>query len=90
VAKLSIFQSAAAANAWGLAVVGVLTSILGVYYYLRVVVAMYMRPAEGVAEPAPAAPAVAVAIAIAAVAVVAVGIGTEPFVGLARAAATRL
>jgi NADH-quinone oxidoreductase subunit N len=90
VAKLSIFQAAVEAKAYGLAVIGVLTSVLGAYYYLRVVVAMYMRPAEGVAEPAPAAPAVAVAIAIAAVAVVAVGIGTEPFVGLARAAATRL
>ena len=29
----------------GLAIVGVLTSAAGVYYYLRVVVYMYMRPA---------------------------------------------
>jgi NADH-quinone oxidoreductase subunit N len=85
VAKLSIFQSAAAANAWGLAVVGVLTSILGVYYYLRVVVAMYMRPAE-VEEPSAAPATVVVAIAVTALVVVAVGFSPEPLAAWARAA----
>jgi NADH-quinone oxidoreductase subunit N len=85
VAKLSIFQSAAAANAWGLAVVGVLTSILGVYYYLRVVVAMYMRPSE-VEEPSAAPATLAVAIALAALVVVAVGFAPEPLAAWARAA----
>ena len=47
VAKLYIFQAAVGAQLYGLAVVGVLTSVLGAYYYLRVVVYMYMRPAEG-------------------------------------------
>ena len=85
VAKLSVFQSAAAANAWGLAVVGVLTSILGVYYYLRVVVAMYMRPAE-VEEPSAAPATVVVAIAVAALVVVVVGFSPEPLAAWARAA----
>ena len=36
----------------GLAVVGILTSAAGAYYYLRVVVYMFMRPApEGAAVP---------------------------------------
>ena len=46
--KLLIFQSAVDAGLVGLAVVGVLTSVVGVYYYLRVVVYMFMRPAPEV------------------------------------------
>jgi NADH-quinone oxidoreductase subunit N len=88
VAKLSVFQAAVSAKAYALAVVGVLTSVLGAYYYLRVVVVMFMRPAEG-EEPAPSPVPVAVAIALAAVAVVVLGIGPEPLVGWARAAVTR-
>src|SRR5215217_1711574 len=42
--KLLIFQSAVDAGLIGLAIVGVLSSAAGVYYYLRVVVYMYMRP----------------------------------------------
>ena len=89
VAKLSVFQSAAAAKAWGLAIVGVLTSILGVFYYLRVVVAMYMRPAEG-EEPASAPTTVAVAIALAALVVVVLGFTPEPLTAWARAAVLRM
>jgi NADH-quinone oxidoreductase subunit N len=66
-------------------VVGVLTSILGVYYYLRVVVAMYMRPAE-VEEPSAAPATVVLAIALTALVVVAVGFSPEPLAAWARAA----
>jgi NADH-quinone oxidoreductase subunit N len=89
VAKLSVFQSAAAAKAWGLAIVGVLTSILGVFYYLRVVVAMYMRPAE-VEEPSAAPATVALAIAVAALVVVVLGFTPEPLTAWARAAVLRM
>jgi NADH-quinone oxidoreductase subunit N len=89
VAKLSVFQSAAAAKAWGLAIVGVLTSILGVFYYLRVVVAMYMRPAE-VDEPASAPAAIAVAIAVAALVVVVLGFTPEPLTAWARSAILKM
>ncbi|MEI7705515.1 MAG: NADH-quinone oxidoreductase subunit N [Deltaproteobacteria bacterium] len=89
VAKLSVFQAAAGAKAWGLVVVGVLTSIMGVYYYLRVVVAMYMQPAE-MEEPAAAPPTVAIAIAVAALLVVVVGFSPEPLTAWARAALLRM
>ncbi|MCP3104713.1 NADH-quinone oxidoreductase subunit N [Myxococcus sp. K15C18031901] len=42
--KLLIFQSAVDSGLVGLAIVGVLSSAAGVYYYLRVVVYMFMRP----------------------------------------------
>jgi NADH-quinone oxidoreductase subunit N len=89
VAKLSVFQSAAAAKAWGLVIVGVLTSIMGVFYYLRVVVAMYMRPAE-VEEPASAPATIAVAIALAALVVVVLGFTPEPLTAWARAAVFKM
>ncbi|MCX5731924.1 MAG: NADH-quinone oxidoreductase subunit N, partial [Deltaproteobacteria bacterium] len=89
VAKLSVFQSAAVAKAWGLVIVGVLTSILGVFYYLRVVVAMYMRPAE-VEEPASAPATIAFAIALAALVVVVLGFTPEPLTAWARAAVLRM
>ncbi len=50
--KLLIFRSAVDAGLLPLAIVGVLTSAAAVYYYLRVVVYMFMRPApEGAAAP---------------------------------------
>ncbi|AGC42471.1 NADH dehydrogenase I subunit N [Myxococcus stipitatus DSM 14675] len=42
--KLLIFQSAVDSGLIGLAIIGVLSSAAGVYYYLRVVVYMFMRP----------------------------------------------
>jgi NADH-quinone oxidoreductase subunit N len=67
--------------------VGILTSALGAYYYLRVVVYMYMRPAEGTEETI-ASPALSIGLAIAAIAVVVLGLGPEPIASLARAAST--
>ncbi|HTP51352.1 MAG TPA: NADH-quinone oxidoreductase subunit N [Anaeromyxobacteraceae bacterium] len=90
VAKFAVFQAAVSARAYGLAVVGVLTSVLGAYYYLRVVVAMYMGPARDGEEAEHAPVPMAVAIALAALAVVALGVGPESIATLARAAATRL
>jgi len=44
--KFYAFGAAVQSGYIGLAVLGVLTSVVGVYYYFRVVVYMYMRPAE--------------------------------------------
>src|SRR3990172_730898 len=57
IAKLLVFKAAISAQAYGLAVVGVLTSALGAYYYLRVVVYMYMRAPEAGDEPLVPSPA---------------------------------
>jgi NADH-quinone oxidoreductase subunit N len=43
-AKVTVFRSAVAADLVPLAVIGVLTSVAGLYYYLRVVVYVYMMP----------------------------------------------
>jgi NADH-quinone oxidoreductase subunit N len=48
VGKFYLFRTAIQGGFIGLAVIGVLTSLISAYYYLRVVVMMYMR--EGDAE----------------------------------------
>jgi NADH-quinone oxidoreductase subunit N len=48
--KLYIFRAAVDAQLYVVAVIGLINSVIGAYYYLRVMVYMYMR------EPAPGAP----------------------------------
>jgi len=86
IAKLLIFKAAISAQAYGLAIVGVLTSALGAYYYLRVVVYMYMRAPEAGEEQLTLSPALSVALAASVVVVVVLGVGPEPVAALARAA----
>lgn len=50
-AKFQVFYAAVNAGYVWLAAIGILTAIVSVYFYLKVVVALYMRPAEE-AEPA--------------------------------------
>jgi NADH-quinone oxidoreductase subunit N len=50
VGKFFIFQATLQAGLIALAIVGVVTSLISAYYYLRVVIIMYMRDTED--EPA--------------------------------------
>ncbi len=45
--KFLIFASALRAGEYALAVIGILTAAVSVYYYLRVVAALYLHPAAG-------------------------------------------
>jgi len=45
-AKLELFRVAVDGGHYALAIVGVLTSVVSVYFYLRLVVNFYMKPAE--------------------------------------------
>lgn len=47
IAKVLVFQSAFAAGYSGVAVVGILTSVVGLYYYLRVIITMYFTDPVG-------------------------------------------
>jgi NADH-quinone oxidoreductase subunit N len=85
IGKLYIFQAAVGAQLYGLAILGVVTSAMGVYYYLRVVVYMYMRPAVGETETL-SAPSMSIALAAAVAVVVLLGIVADPVVRLAQAA----
>jgi NADH-quinone oxidoreductase subunit N len=50
VGKFYLFRSVIEGGFYGLAIIGVVTSLISAYYYLRVVVTMYMREGEPVVE----------------------------------------
>ena len=54
-AKWYIFAAAVQEGYFGLAIIGVLTSVVSVFFYLRIVVMMYMAEDEAI-DPAPAVP----------------------------------
>jgi NADH-quinone oxidoreductase subunit N len=72
--KLLIFRSAIDAGLVSLVVVGVLTSAVGAYYYLRVVVRMFMHPPPEQASVPPRHWSTELALAFTVVAVVVLGV----------------
>jgi NADH-quinone oxidoreductase subunit N len=52
--KLYVFLAAVQAGMWTLAIIGVLTSVVGSYYYLRIVKVMYFDAPEAPFDPRPA------------------------------------
>jgi NADH-quinone oxidoreductase subunit N len=60
IAKWYVFSAAVRAGYTGLAIIGVLTSVISVFFYLRIVVQMYMTPSDVPAQ-FPAVPKVAAA-----------------------------
>jgi len=46
VGKIYLFRAVIDGGFYGLAIIGVLTSLISAYYYLRVVVTMYMKDGE--------------------------------------------
>ena len=91
-AKFYVFASAVRAGYLWLVVIGVLNSAVAAYYYLRVIVYMYMREAEGDEEGAVYASsfAGALALVIALVGITLLGVMPAPFVDLAQAAVAPL
>lgn len=65
VGKFMVFASALQAGLFGLAVIGVLTSVVSAFYYVRVIVNMYLRDSSGDLQPALETPYVRWAINIA-------------------------
>jgi NADH-quinone oxidoreductase subunit N len=50
-AKLYVFSAAIQAKLFGLAIIGVVTSVIGAYYYVRIVKVMYFDEPAGAFEP---------------------------------------
>src|SRR5262245_45369132 len=74
IAKWYVFTAAVKAGYNGLAIIGVLTSVISVFFYLRIVVMMYMTPREHGAE-LPRTPRIAgVALVVSAILVFYLGI----------------
>ncbi|HXU30977.1 MAG TPA: NADH-quinone oxidoreductase subunit N [Thermoanaerobaculia bacterium] len=91
--KVFLFAAAVEAGWTWVAVAGVLTSALSLYFYFRIVVFMYFKPAAGPGEPAetlpflgrPAAPPAAItAIGLCAALTLALGIFPGPLIELVK------
>ncbi len=74
VGKFYIFSAAVQAGYIWLAIIGVMNSLVSVYYYLRITVLMYMRPAEADLGPIPFTYGLTTALVFTAVATLAIGI----------------
>ncbi len=83
VGKFYIFSAAVQAGYIWLAILGVMNSLISVYYYLRITVLMYMKPAEADLGPITFTPAVTACVIVTALATVLVGIFPGWFYDLA-------
>ncbi|WP_298266408.1 NADH-quinone oxidoreductase subunit N [Geobacter sp.] len=83
--KFAIFFAALKGGEVPLAVIGILTAAVSVYYYLRVVVNLYLRPAEGAAAGGGPTATEGVALSLAALAVVGIGLFPGPLFDLVAA-----
>lgn len=78
VGKFYVFMAAVKSNYIFLAVAGVLNSVIALYYYLRVIVYMYMKPSNGTACRARASEPLLLVLGIAVIAVLVIGVYPEP------------
>jgi NADH-quinone oxidoreductase subunit N len=85
IAKWYVFSAAIKAGYSWLAIIGVLTSIVSVFFYLRIVVMMYMTPAEAPARFPPVPKLVAVALVVSAILIIYLGILPTRIIDLATA-----
>ena len=90
VGKFYLFSAAVDAGYASLAIVGMLMSVVSAYYYLRVVVAMYMREPVGEDVWAPVGMASGLALAVVAAVTLGLGVYPGPLLQWARTAATSL
>jgi len=90
VGKFYLFSAAVSSGHTGLAVTGVLMSVVSAFYYLRVVVSMYMRDPVGEDTWAPLGVRPRVALVTAVVIVLGLGVYPGPVLALARLAAGSL
>ncbi len=82
--KFYLFSAAVQKGFIGLAIIGVLNSVVSVFYYFRVMVYMYMRePGEGAAEPEPIGWPVQALVGIGVVLILFLGIHPDKILTLA-------
>jgi NADH-quinone oxidoreductase subunit N len=85
VGKYYVFIAAVSAGHYWLAIIGVLTSVVSVFFYLRVVVNMYMMAPSGAPVPAPVTGTGLAALSVAIAAILYLGILPSHIIDLARA-----
>jgi NADH-quinone oxidoreductase subunit N len=89
-AKFYVFSAAMRANLLGLTVIGVINSAVGAYYYLRIIVAMYMRDSRKPVPVSPISLGLGTALAICMVATLYLGIVPDRVLQIAQHSAQNL
>jgi NADH-quinone oxidoreductase subunit N len=89
-AKFYIFRAAIHSHLIGLTIVAVLTSVISVYYYFRLIVVMYMREGKTQASSGPLPWALRVALAVSVVGIFYLGLYPSDFLLLTNLAALPL
>src|SRR4029453_9468133 len=87
--KFWLFGAAIDAGYYWLAMIGVLNSAISLYYYVRVVVFLYIKPGRAGAEPT-VAPALGFAVAVAVAATLILGVSPRLLFDAAEASARTL
>ena len=90
IGKWYIFAAAVQQGHYWLAIVGVLTSVISVYYYLRIIVMMYMSESAHTEPVARFSPASSAALAMAVAAVLYLGVYPTDAIELALRSVSRL
>ncbi|HTP43555.1 MAG TPA: proton-conducting transporter membrane subunit, partial [Candidatus Acidoferrum sp.] len=88
--KFFAFQAALDSRIVWLVVIAALNSVIGAYYYLRVIIAMYFWEPSQDYTPTPVAATLTVALTLCAIGTLYLGILPARVLGLARAAAASL
>jgi NADH-quinone oxidoreductase subunit N len=89
-AKFYIFRAAIHSHLIGLTIVALLTSVISVYYYFRLIVVMYMREGKTQASSGPLPWALRVALAVSVVGIFYLGLYPSDFLLLTNLAALPL
>jgi NADH-quinone oxidoreductase subunit N len=87
VAKWYVFSAAVRAGEFTLAIVGVLTSVVSVFFYMRLVVQMFMTEKAEAPAPAPLPAAAVTALVLSAAALFVLGLLPAPLMTIASATA---
>ena len=85
IAKWYVFSAAVGAGYYGLAIIGVLSSVVSVFFYLRIVVMMYMSERDARPVPAPVTTMGFAALAIALIGVLYLGVLPTQMIDIAQA-----
>jgi NADH-quinone oxidoreductase subunit N len=86
VAKWYVFSAAVEAGYYRLAIIGVLTSVISIFFYLRIIVMMYMTETESSVRFPPVPLAAAVALVVSALLTFYLGVLPTHVLDLAAAA----
>ena len=90
IVKFGVFAAAVDAGMIWLAVIGVLNSIIGLYYYLTVLKVVYLYRSEEEEKPLPMTRSLALALGVLTVGVIVMGVIFGPFFAISSRAAAAI